>query len=383
MNFESLPPACFGSRSPVAIRATALQLLPVRFTRPDLETPGTNLNSPSTFLGEDHRVVSKPKGGHPVEVAPGDDRSGPVGDGGDVSVGPPGVRVGASRGSRAGPGKDHGVGDPVPTGRAAGRDDHASGALLRALWDHLERPEAWAILDASAGSPDTGVVIGLARIQVDRASVAARERVADLLRRLLDHPEPTVRVAVLNRLTEQPVPDPRRALLTATLDKLASAVPDEQSAGLSAALAAATDADAPAFAAAFTRLLPQRRELAAAVDGFAGLTRPLGPRLVEVRSAVLAAVEADPAVASLQIRLAAARFAAEPFASGGIGGELPGEDLNGDVAAEGGVFGAIHLAHPSSADGREDLVQAELVARGEGHSGVQPMTRRPIRRRCV
>ncbi len=38
--FREPPPACFGSRSPVAIRATALQLLPVRFTRPDLETPG-------------------------------------------------------------------------------------------------------------------------------------------------------------------------------------------------------------------------------------------------------------------------------------------------------------------------------------------------------
>jgi len=32
------------------------------------------------------------------------------------------------------------------------------GALLRALWDHLERPEAWAILDASAASPEPGVV---------------------------------------------------------------------------------------------------------------------------------------------------------------------------------------------------------------------------------
>jgi hypothetical protein len=35
---------------------------------------------------------------------------------------------------------------------------------------------------------------------------------------------------------------------------------------------------------------------------------------VAVRSAVLAAVEADPTLMSVQIRLAAARFAAEPFA---------------------------------------------------------------------
>lgn len=187
------------------------------------------------------------------------------------------------------------------------------GALLRALWDHLEQPEAWAILDASAASPDTGVVIGLARIQVDRASNTARDRVADLLLRLLDHPEPTVRVAVLNRLVAQPVPDARRVLLTATLAKLASTIPDERNAGLRAALAAATDTDAAAFATAFTHLLPKRRELAASAREFALLTRPLGPRLVEVRSAVLASVEADPALVSLQIGLAAARLAAEPF----------------------------------------------------------------------
>jgi hypothetical protein len=183
------------------------------------------------------------------------------------------------------------------------------GALLRALWDHLDRPEAWAVLDASVASPDPGVVIGLARIQVDRASDAARARVAGLLRRLLDYPEPTVRVEVLGRLAAQPVPDPERVLLAATLAKLASAVPDERTAGLSAALAGATT-----FAAAFTRLLPRRRELVAAVADFAAATRPLGPRLVEVRSAVLEAVEADPSVVSLQVRLAAARFAAEPFA---------------------------------------------------------------------
>jgi hypothetical protein len=196
------------------------------------------------------------------------------------------------------------------------RDLHRDvrGALLRALWDHLDSSEAWAILDASVTAPDPGVVIGLARIQVGHASNEARERVAELLRRLLDYPEPTVRVAVLARLAAQPVPDPKRVLLAAVLAKLASAVPDERTAGLSAALAAATDADAPAFAAAFTRLLAQRRELAAAVGEFAYRTRVLGPRLVEVRSVVLTAVEADPTVLNLSIQLAAARFAAEPFA---------------------------------------------------------------------
>ena len=195
------------------------------------------------------------------------------------------------------------------------RDLHRDvrGALLRASWDHLERPEAWSILDSSAGSPDPGVVIGLARIQVDRASAAARERVADLLGRLLGHPEPTVRVAVLDRLATQPVPDPRRTLLAATLGKLASAVPDERASGLQAAVAGAADPDSPAFAAAFARLLPDRRRLAEASAGFAQATRFLGPRLLEVRSAVLAAVEADPASGAV-----ADRFGGRPVRRGAV-----------------------------------------------------------------
>jgi hypothetical protein len=188
------------------------------------------------------------------------------------------------------------------------------GALLRALWDHLEWPAAWAILDESADDPDPGVVIGLARIQAGRASAEARGRVADLLRRLAAHPEPTVRVAVLDRLALQPVPDPGRAVLAASLAALGSALPDERSAGLRAALALATDADAGRFGAAFTDLLASRRELAAAAGEFAARTRFLGERLVAVRSAVLEAVTADPAAVLVQVPLAAARLAPAPFA---------------------------------------------------------------------
>ena len=196
------------------------------------------------------------------------------------------------------------------------RDLHRDvrGALLRALWDHLDRPEAWAILDESAASPDPGVVIGLARIQVDRASDAVRDRVAGLFGRLLGHPEPTVRVGVLGRLATQPVPDPKRGLIAVMLAKLATAIPDERSATLSTALAGASDADAPAFAAAFKRILPRRRELASSVAGYADATRGFGSRLLEIRSAVLTAVEVDPSLTHLQIRLAGARFASEAFA---------------------------------------------------------------------
>ena len=72
-----------------------------------------------------------------------------------------------------------------------------------------------------------------------------------------------------------PVPDPRRGLLAAMLAKLASAIPDERTAGLSAAPARPQTPIASASAAAFTLVRPQRRELAVSVTNFAAATRPL------------------------------------------------------------------------------------------------------------
>jgi hypothetical protein len=161
-------------------------------------------------------------------------------------------------------------------------------------------------------------------------------------------------VAVLGRLAAQPVPDSKRVLFAATLAKLASAIPDERTAGLSAALAGATDADAPAFARAFTRLHPLRRELASSVVEFAVATRPLGPRLVEVRSEVLAAVEADPALVSLQVRLAAARLAAEPYACWVLG-------LVGTARWHAATQTAAFEALVGSGQPAEDLERAEAV----------------------
>ena len=157
-------------------------------------------------------------------------------------------------------------------------------------------------------------MIGLARIQVDRARLATRERVANLFLRLLAHPEATVRVAVLERLASQPIPDPSRVILSATLDSLRSAIPDERAIGIRAALASSTDSDAARFAQVFTELLPRRRELADGVEAFVIDTLFLGRSRVAVRSAVLAAVEAGPRCLVLQVRLASALLAAKPFA---------------------------------------------------------------------
>ncbi len=51
----------------------------------------------------------------------------------------------------------------------------------------------------------------------------------------------------------------------------------------------------------------------------------------------------------------------------GVGGKMIGENLDGDVASEAGVAGAVHLAHSTRTEGRLNFVGAELAARGQGH----------------
>src|ERR1039458_8931325 len=61
------------------------------------------------------------------------------------------------------------------------------------------------------------------------------------------------------------------------------------------------------------------------------------------------------------------RSRAVAFAGGGIGGQMPGQHLDGYLPAEFGVLGAVHLAHTAGADGGEDFVRAEFVAGRERH----------------
>ena len=44
-------------------------------------------------------------------------------------------------------------------------------------------------------------------------------------------------------------------------------------------------------------------------------------------------------------------------------------NLDGDVAIQARIASAIHFAHPTGADGGEDLVGAQPFSRGQGHMG--------------
>ena len=190
----------------------------------------------------------------------------------------------------------------------AGRELHRDVriALLRALWDHLERAEAWTILESAAADPDGRLLNGVLRIPADRLSAGARGRLVELLLTLTRHRDPTVRIAVLQRFALLPVPDPQERPLGRALTLLASPLTDERAAAAQAAVAAATAASASRIGEATAVLLSQRRPLADWLTAVTHATHANHERLAAAGRAVLAILRTDPLTVCWQPALAAA-----------------------------------------------------------------------------
>ena len=61
-------------------------------------------------------------------------------------------------------------------------------------------------------------------------------------------------------------------------------------------------------------------------------------------------------------------FLREALQAVGVGGERCRKNLDGDVAVEAGVAGAVDFAHPARTQRRLNCIGTEFRARGKGHS---------------
>ena len=142
-----------------------------------------------------------------------------------------------------------------------GREDlhrDARVALLRALWTHLESSETWSIMESAAQSPDPAIAKSVSRIPSDRLSLTAQQRLLAVLALLLQHSEPEVRIAALERCIALPITDTQRVLFPGILTALNSRLPDEQRVAAQALFATYTGRYAAAIAQAITIMLPRR-----------------------------------------------------------------------------------------------------------------------------
>ncbi|MBS0262307.1 MAG: hypothetical protein JSS02_10185 [Planctomycetes bacterium] len=203
-------------------------------------------------------------------------------------------------------------------------------AVLRGLWDHLEHSETWSVLTAAARSSDGQILNGVVRIPADRLSESARRKLIELLTSLASHPDAVVRLAVLQRFIDLPLPDTEGRLVQTALNSLAAASPDERKSAALVIAAIATPSEAPAIAAAVAQL--ERRPLRDFVVNVATQAATNGPirrRLSPTARAVRDSLRADPITAGLRLTLTAGILGVEEFSQ-----ELQGMiDANVPVAA--------------------------------------------------
>jgi hypothetical protein len=252
-------------------------------------------------------------------------------------------------------------------------------ALLRALWGHLERPEAWEILQRAAGSEDGALLTNAVRIPADRLSEPAQRRLVSFLARLLGHPAPEVRTQVLQHCLVLPLADPEQVLLPRFLQGLRSALSGERQAAARALFTAYTDEDAGAVTEGIRGLLDERRALRAVLGELVMWVQSIHrSRLLSLARAVLGVLATDPITAALRAELAVHA--------------LPWTELSevlGEMASEGELHADALLAataalsqRQTDPDGLETLETALAASREErlrrlAVTALEALARRP------
>ncbi len=188
-------------------------------------------------------------------------------------------------------------------------------ALLRALWDHLERDETWPVLDRAATSEDDAVARGVVRIPADRLSVEAQRKLAVLLATLLRHPEPRVRVEVLERLSALPILDSDRTLLPPLMHALESQIADERRAAGSAVFSTYAGRETEPIREAVQRFRANRRVLESLISALTAQLRSNRGQLGPTTRVVIEALEPDPLTVGIRIELGASVLPWEEMAT--------------------------------------------------------------------
>nr|HEX4316516.1 hypothetical protein [Kofleriaceae bacterium] len=180
-------------------------------------------------------------------------------------------------------------------------------ALMRGLWDHLDRDDTWRVFDAAVADADWVVASRLADIPADRLTIATDARLATLLGRLVARPEPEARIGLLQRASNIAVVDRARALLAAIVARLRSPYDDEIRAAVGAVMARATEADVAVVGAALDALRADPRALHVAGATLCAYDVRSRASWRLLAGALEAAAACDPRWSALAVQAAAAR----------------------------------------------------------------------------
>ena len=178
-------------------------------------------------------------------------------------------------------------------------------ALLRALWDHLEREPTWEVLERAVAHPDWIIAAKLAEMPLERLSTTSQARVARLLASVLDRPEPEARLDLLSRLTYLPLSDGERVLWRRCLDLVVTHDVDQCARACSALLSRMLPSEAAEASARLQSLIPRRKILSSLIEVLASMSGPYrGAHVGEVARTFCAALGRDPLAATRFVDLA-------------------------------------------------------------------------------
>jgi hypothetical protein len=177
-------------------------------------------------------------------------------------------------------------------------------ALLRAMWDHLEKPEAWAVLDRAAADPDLTVAMTLFGVPMTRLNAERDARLSGLLARLLVRPGIEGRGDLLQRVALFPLVDGERRLFNACLALMSSPHFREYGAATTAVLERMRPEETEIVSACIETLMKEPRVL---LEMLRALAACIGPYAAKHRNQValhtLTALAPDPRMAGLHLRL--------------------------------------------------------------------------------
>lgn len=179
-------------------------------------------------------------------------------------------------------------------------------ALLRALWDHLERDETWEVFERAVDDPDWVLAAKVGDVPADRLTDAIDRKLSKLLARVLLRPEPEARLDLLQRAPRLAVRDPERTFLAACRMRLRSRYDDETSAAVHALMQRQDEHDVPAMAEALAALHEDPRSLTVAASTLTAYD-PWARASWEQALAALEAVLDRPGWQPLRVRAARSR----------------------------------------------------------------------------
>ncbi|BAZ10854.1 hypothetical protein NIES4071_26780 [Calothrix sp. NIES-4071] len=184
-------------------------------------------------------------------------------------------------------------------------------AFIRALWNHLERAETWSILFGAATSSDTAIARTVGRQHNDHSQ--NNQQLLELFVTLLNHPDPLVRLDILERCCYFPVSDRERILLPVLQQCINSSLFHETSQAINALLTTYKNS-ADIIGATVSSVISNRGKLLELMQHLLQILRYEQQHMLPTARAAIEAMQEDPLTTSLQVNIAIYAFSWEELA---------------------------------------------------------------------